>query len=331
MRFPGPRWSSAGLFVFLVALFLLPVAARAADIAELQINYGAITGAFAPVWVAQDEGIFARHGLKTDLKYVAAATEVQALFGGSLHIINGGPELIGARLGGADVVYIAALVNRFVFSLYSKAEIQKLSDLKGKVVGATAPNSLSDFAARILIKEAGLTPGQDARILYVKGIPEILTSMMQGVIDAGTLSPPTTLRARRAGLRELVNLTERNFPIIQSGVGATRAFLKEHPDVVRRYLQALVEAVKVARTNPEVTKKAIAKYTKVTAEEDLEETYRAFTRAWEKVPYVSAASVQTLLDFSQLPAAKTAKPADFFDNSFLTELEKSGFVDRLYR
>ena len=317
--------------VVLLLLACGATAAAAAEPAVLNINYGAISAAYTPVWVAQEEGLFAKYGLKTDLKYVAAATEVQALLAGSLHIVNAGPELVDARLGGADVAYIAALVNRFVFSLYARPEIQKLADLRGRVVAATAPNSLTDFASRILIKEAGLAAGPDVRMLYVKGVPEVLTSMMQGIADAGPLSPPTTLRARRAGLRELVNLTERNLPIIQAGVGTTREFLKAHPDVVRRYCQALVEAMKVVRTDPDATKRAIAKYTRTASEEDLDETYRAFAPVWAKTPYVSTASIQTLLDFSQLPAAKTARPADFVDNSWLTELETSGFVGRLYR
>ena len=104
----------------------------------LRINYGAISAACTPVRVAQDEGIFAKHGLTTDLQYVAAATEAQALLAGSLHIANAWPDLIDARLGGADVTYIAARVNRFVFSLYAQPKIQKLLDLKGRVVAATA-------------------------------------------------------------------------------------------------------------------------------------------------------------------------------------------------
>ena len=325
-----PRGWIALLLV--LAVVLAPAATATGAAPEvLQINFGAVSAAYTPVFVAQDEGIFAKHGLRTDLKYVAAATEVQALLGGSLHIINGGPEFIDARLGGADVIYIGALVGRFVFSLYTRPEIQRLSDLKGKVIGATAPNALTDFAARILIREAGLVPGQDVRILYVKGIPEVFTTLSQGVIDAGTLSPPTTLRARRAGLRELVNLTERNVQIIQASIGTTGAFVKEHPDIVRRYLRALVEAIHLIRTSPGVAKKAIAKYTKTTNAEDLDESYHAFLPAWGKVPYVTAASVQTLLDFSQHPGAKTAKPTDFFDSSFLAEIEKSSFVERLYR
>ena len=69
----------------------------------------------------------------------------------------------------------------------------------------------------------------------------------------------------------------------------------------------------------------------MTDREELEETYRTTSPAWEKVPYVTTAAVQAVLGFSQNPAAKTAKPEQFIDNSLLTELERSGFVERLYR
>lgn len=318
-------------FLAAVLIFLWSNTVLAAEPVEIKINYGAVSGAFAPIWLAQDEGLFAKHGLKTDLKLIGAATEVQALLGQSLHIVNGGPELIDARLGGADVAYFAAVVGRFVFSLYSKPEFQRVQDLKGKVLGATQPNSVSDFATRIVLREAGISAGKDSRILYVRGIPEIMTSLVQGVIDAGVLSPPTTLKARQAGLKELVNITEKNIPMIQVGVGSTRTFLKDQPDVVRRYLRALLEGQKMARTDAARTKQAIGKYTRTTSPEDLEETYRTFILAWDKVPYVPAAAVQTLLDFSQRSEAKSAKPEQFIDNSFLAELERSGFVEQLYR
>lgn len=316
----------------LIFTLLLGGSGWAAEPVDLRINYSAISGAFAPVWVAQDEGLFARYGLKTELKFVLAATEVQALLAQSLDVVNAGPELVDARLRGADVVYVGGTVSRFVFSFYSKAEIQKVSDLKGKLVGAAAPNSATDLAARALLREAGITPGKEAQILHLKGgPPEIMTSMVQGVIQAGVLSPPTTLKARQFGLKELVNITERNIPFIQTGVGTTGAFLKEHPDLVRRYLQGHLEGMKIARTEAGRTKKVIGKYTKTSNPEDLEETYRTFAPVWEKVPYVPAAAIKTILGFSADPNARTAKVEQFIDNSLLEELERSGFIEKLYR
>jgi ABC-type nitrate/sulfonate/bicarbonate transport system substrate-binding protein len=107
--------------------------------------------------------------------------------------------------------------------------------------------------------------------------------------------------------------------------------VKERPDVLRRYFRAYAEAVKFMRGAPEQTKKVIAKYTATSNRDDLDESYRVFAPIWEKVPYMSAAAIQTLIDFSQHPGAKTAKPAQFIDNTFAAELERSGFIDQLYK
>jgi hypothetical protein len=91
-----------------------------------------------------------------------------------------------------------------------------------------------------------------------------------------------------------------------------------------------MEAVKFAWSNPKETKQVIGKYTKTTNEDDLQETYQTFIKVWERVPYVSNKAVQSVLNFSRHPAAKSAKPEQFIDNSILAELEKNGFVQQLY-
>ncbi len=313
-------------------LLLLGVAAGAkgAEPVTIRSSYAAVSGAFAPIWVAQEKGLFSKYGVNVDLKYILPATATQALIARSLDICNPGGELIEAGLGGHDVVFMLGVLNRAVFSLYSKPELRSFADLKGKVIGVTQPSSTTDFVARILVREAGMTLGKDVRVLYLDGIPAIMTALTQGNIDAGVISAPTTLRARKAGLKELVNITEKNIPLIHVAFASTRQYMKENPDRVRRYLQGYLEGLKIVRTDAEQAKQAIGKYTKSTDADDLEETYRTFLPAWEKVPYVSPAGVQTLLDFAANPAAKTAKPEKFIDNSMVAELEKSGFIDKLY-
>ncbi len=193
------------------------------------------------------------------------------------------------------------------------------------------PGGTSDFLARILAQEAGLTPGKDIRILYMKSAPEILAALTQGNADAGIISAPMTLRARQLGFKEIVNVVGKNIPMVHSSLATTRDFVGDHRDRVRRFLQGYIEGIKVARSNPEETKRIVGKYTKITGQEDLEETYRTFVGAWEKVPYVSSAAVQTILNFSTSPNAKIAKPEQFIDNSIIEELERSGFISQLYQ
>ena len=327
-------FSSTRLIILFCALCFLiraPLDCRAADAPGLRANYAAFSGAFAPVWIAADRGLFAKYGLNVDIRYIAPATATQALLAKSLDITNPGGEIIEAGLSGEPVVYIAGILNRAVMSLYAKPEIASIADLKGKVLAVTLPGATTDFAARVLLQQARLTPGKDVKILYLKGMAEILAGINQGNADAGIFTAPTTLKAGHAGLKELINVTEKNIPMIHAAFASTREYIRTQPDNVRRFLQAYLEGIKIAYTDAELAKQLIGKYTKTTDAGDLESSYQTFLPAWERLPVVPAAAVQTMLNFATHPGAKAAKPENFIDNSILAELGKSGFVDRLYK
>ena len=304
---------------------------RSAELIPLRATYASVGGAFAPLWIAQDKGVFNKYGLAVDLKYMLSATGTQALMSGSVDIVNPATELIEAGLGGARVAFIIGILNRAVLSVYSKPEFKQLSDLKGKILGVTLPGSTTDLAARMLLQQAGMVPGKDVQITHLQGMPDMITALSQGRIDAGIVSAPTTLKAKQAGMKELVDITARNIPMIHAGLATTRDFIKSNPDKVRRYVQAYMEANKIARTDAETTKQVIGKWTKTENKEDLDETYNTYVKAWEQAPYVSAAAMQAVLNFAINPNAKTAKPEQFIDNSFVAELEKSGFIKEVYK
>jgi NitT/TauT family transport system substrate-binding protein len=297
----------------------------------VRANYSGISGGFAPVWIAVDKGLFAKYGLNLDFRYIAPATATQGLLGRSLDIVNPGGEIVEAALSGEPVVYMAGVLSRAVMSLYAKPEMRSLADLKGRVLAVTLPGATTDFAARVLLQQAGLSPGKDVKIIYLKGMAEILAGISQGNADAGIFTSPTTLKAQHAGLKELVNVTEKNIPMIHAAFASTKDYLKTHREEVRRFLQGYLEGIKVARADAELAKQIIGKYTKTAHRDDLDDSYRTFLPAWERLPVVPAASVQTMLDFAKHPAAKTAKAENFIDNSALIELDKSGFVERLYK
>jgi ABC-type nitrate/sulfonate/bicarbonate transport system substrate-binding protein len=319
---------SLGLFLVIVFGALRAIAG---DAPAVRANYAAFSGAFAPLWIAADKNLFGKYGLNVDLRYIAPATATQALIGKNLDIINPGGEIVEAGLNGEPVVYIAGIMNRAVMSIYAKPEIGSLADLKGKVLAVTVPGATTDFAARVLLQQARLTPGKDVKLIYLKGMVEILTGINQGNADAGIFTSPTTLKAQHAGLKELVNVTEQNIPMIHAALASTKEYVKTRRDDTRRFLQAYLEGIKIARTDADYTKQIIGKYTKTTDVADLENSYQTFLPAWEKLPLVPTAAVQTMLNFATHPGAKAAKPETFIDNSILAEIGKSGFVDKLYK
>jgi NitT/TauT family transport system substrate-binding protein len=323
--------NALGWLAVVLALFGGVSGTHAGEAPSLRANYAAFSGAFAPLWIAADRNLFGKYGLNVDLRYIAPATATQALISKNLEIINPGGEIVEAGLNGEPVVYIAGILNRAVMSIYAKPEIKSVADLKGKVLGLTVPGATTDFAARLLLQQARLTPGKDVKLLYLKGMVEILAGITQGNADAGIFTSPTTLKAQHAGLKELVNVTEQNIPMIHAALASTKDYIKTNPDNARRFLQAYLEGIKVARTEADYAKQIIGKYTKTTDANDLENSYQTFLPAWERLPLVPPAAVQTMLNFATHPGAKAARPETFIDNSILAEIGKSGFVDKLYK
>src|ERR1700741_1394378 len=156
--------------IFLRALALLILVihmliARAASAQEMNLRavYNAFSGVMAPIWVAQDGGLFTKHGVNVDLKYLAATTAVQGMIGGGEEVGLVGGQGIDAKLEGADLTYIASCLPVFVFQLYSRPEIKSIADLKGKVVAVTQPAASTDYATRIVLKKNGLEPDKDVK------------------------------------------------------------------------------------------------------------------------------------------------------------------------
>jgi ABC-type nitrate/sulfonate/bicarbonate transport system substrate-binding protein len=324
------RWI-VRLFSAALVVFTFHTPGRAAELMPLRATYASVGGAFAPLWIAQDRGVFNKYGLAVDLKYMLSATGTQALLAGSTDIVNPATEAIEAGLGGARVAFIIGILNRAVLSVYSKPELKQFTDLKGKILGVTLPGSTTDLTGKILIQQAGMVAGKDIQVTHLQGMPDMITALTQGRIDAAIVSAPSTLKLRQAGMKELVDVTGKNIPMIHAGLATTRDFIKSDRDKVRRYVQAYIEANKIARTDPDLTKQIIAKWTKTDSKEDLDETYNTYIKAWEQAPYVSAAGMQTLLNYAVNPAGKTAKPEQFIDNSFVAELDKSGFIKEIYK
>jgi len=326
-----PRAKAALYLGAVLVLLFGAFRAHAGEGPVVRANYAAFSGAFAPLWIAADRNLFTKYGLNVDIRYIAPGTATQALIGKNLDIINPGGEIIEAGLNGESVAYIAGILNRAVMSIYAKPGIGSLADLKGKVLALTVPGATTDFAARVLLQQAHLTPGKDVKLIYLKGMVEILAGINQGNADAGIFTSPTTLKAQHAGLKELVNVTEQNIPMIHAALASTKDYIKTRRDNVRRFLQAYLEGIKIARTDAEYSKQIIGKYTKTSDVNDLEDSYRTFLPAWERLPVVPPAAVQTMLNFATHPGAKKAKPQTFIDNSVLEEIGKSGFVDKLYK
>jgi len=328
------RWkltelSVAGLFALLSYLSLVCEVSSAEGLA-LRGVYNALGGTMAPVWVAQDLGLFTKYGLQHSLNYLAATTAVQAIVGGTEDIGLVGNQGIDVALEGADTVYIASTASRFIFHMYGDPAINSVADLKGKVFAATQPAASSDYAGRMLLRRYGLIPDKDVKILYAGSSPAVLTTLKSGNASAAVMSAPVTFQAQELGLKHILNVTDLNIPFIFVGVVATRKLIQQKPDAIIRYLRAYTEAISIIHRDKETTLKSIGKFMKTDNRRLLEAVYEEHEPVFQRLPLITKEVVQAVLDVVKSPRGTQAKPEDFFDNSFLQKLEASGFIASLY-
>jgi NitT/TauT family transport system substrate-binding protein len=299
---------------------------------DVTVTYAQASGAFTPIWVANDTGLFKKYGLNAKLQLLNPQVSAQAVIAEEADFYTDGPDLINARLHGGQVKYFGGTMQQLVFQMWGAKEIAAVKDLKGKAVAASTPRAALDTATRETLKRNGLTPDKDVKILYVQTVPAILSAILGGKTAAGTLSAPNTLKAKEAGLNLLVDVGKLNIPALQVAYGTTEKYLKNNPNSVYAFLKAIAEGVVLSRKDPAVAKKAISKYVKIEDAPTVAGTYDAFAPYWAMSLAVQPEAIRAQFDYldeKEFPTAKHADPKDFFDNSFVDSLEKSGFFQKL--
>jgi len=299
---------------------------------KVRLNWGAISGVMSPIWVAQEEGLFKKHGLDIELIHIASTSKaIQSMVSGEIQFTTADAlNSIQAVAAGADVVMVCEGVNRFVFSIMARSDLKRVADLKGKKIGITRLGSSTHTAVLYVVNKAGLG-ANDYTLLQLGEVPNILTTLLAGQIEAGALSPPTNSRAKKAGLQELVNLGVDGPEYPSTVIASTRAYVKANPDTTRRMVRALGEGLHVFKSNRQIGIRAIQKYSRLNDADVLEDTYNQFRNAFDSIPYVSKAGIASLLASMGEKDVKIRqlKFEDVADMRFVAEIEKEGFFKKL--
>jgi NitT/TauT family transport system substrate-binding protein len=293
----------------------------------VRINWTAVTGAQSGMFMAQQEGLFKKNGVDVELLHIASSSRgIQAILAGEIAFsYMDGVNQVQANLKGANLAFVVGATNRQVFSLMSKPEIKRIADLKGKKIGITRVGSSTHTSALFALSSAGLKTG-DYQILPLVEVPNILTALMAGQIDAGVVSPPTNSRARKAGLNELMNLAKDGPEFVSVAVGASRNYINANPDIVRRVVRSYAEGVQIFKSNKAAAHKMMQKYLHVKEADILEDAYNQFREYLEYPPYVTRKGMENVIAevAASDASAKNAKPEDFMDMRFVAELDKQG-------
>ena len=329
----GTRFSLCILISFGV-VGTIPASGISQD--RIKVAYSSADASNVVWFTALDGGMYRKHGLDVELIFIQSSTmSVSTVVSGDIQVANtSGGAVASAVVGGANLVMTACYINTLPYELVVQESIRSLEDLRGKSVGISRIGSSSDVAARVLIKGLGLEPVKDVPIIQVGGPSERAAAFRTGRI-AGFPSPPGVIHLAKAmPHRVLISTADfqkrYDFPYICSTT--TKSYLSSHRDTMRRLTMALIEATHFLKTRKEDSKKYIARYTRQNNPQYLEDSYNAYVKLHERVPLVTreGTEVQIKEALARKPGAML-KVEDIVDDSIVRELEKSGFIDKLYK
>ncbi len=326
-----------GLFfccLFLV-FYALPVSAQPV---RLNVGYSAISADQLPAWVGKEAGIFDKNGLDVNLIFfTGGSTSILALVSGDVPVTQvSGPGLINSVLAGSDAVFVAGGMTSLNYVLMGRVGVTKPEQLKGGSVAISRFGSATDSIARFALKKIGLTPGKDVAIVQVGSGPDRLDAALTGRVTAAVINPPASFIAEKRGLAVIADVAKMGLIFQHTGVATTKRYIREHPEVVRSYVKSQVEAVHAIWTDENASIKALQKYMGRSVDHEI------LVRSWKNIltepllpkkQYPSLEGLKTVLDDlgERDHRAKAAKPEQFVDFTFIRELDKSGFIDSLYK
>ena len=289
-------------------------------------------GLAAPFFVAQDVGMFTRHGLDVEVSSLTGAKTVDGLLSRQAeYALLSSRVVVDVDLAGSDLVMVAGVMPTLAYAIYGGPTVGAVADLRGKAIGVSYAGAGGDFAVRQSLRRYGLEADRDYTVARTGSMARSLAALQQGKLEAAVLSPPTTVLARKAGLREVLDIAGLGIDYVIGALTCHRAFLQAEPDTNRRFLKALLEGIHYAKTNPTATKQIMARYLASADEDALEEGYTSYVeRLLPRLPLVSLRSVEIVLDELSAPLPRPVGPERFVDNGPLLELEASGFMQRLW-
>ena len=307
-----------------------------AQLTKVTTSYVSDSAGVLPLWLAKEAGIFARNGLDVQAVRAHAAVGVMALMSGELQfVLASGPVVVDSALRGSNAVYVAGGMSTLDFVLVTRPEIKTAEQLKGGTVGLSAFRGANPTATRFALQKLGLGP-KDVSLIVVGGTSERIASLRLGKIQGTLFSPPQNITAQREGFNALADVAELGLPFVHIGVATTRTFIRDNPEIVRRYVKSHIEAVAAMKTDREMAIKTLAKYLGQIKDRDvLIKSYEAAAPdnriSRKQYPYLAGLQMALDLLAEENPKAKSAKPEDFVDSRFIKELDDSGYIDNLYK
>lgn len=333
-RFKSPKRLS---FAFLFFLFVPASIFGATVPVRIKIGTASITASTLSLWIAQEQGIFNKHGIEAQTILIRGGpTMLASLVAGDAHVaFTTGVPFLGAAAQGTELKMLSAISDKETWKLMAVPQIKKAADLRGKRIGVQTIIGSTWMNSMLALEQLGLEPKRDNISFLPTGDPVTMArSLEAGRIDAAVLDPVLSRQLSGKGFSLLLDLLKANVAFPGLGVGVTRSYLDQHAQTVEQIVTALTESLAFVLTpaNKPVVLKSIMKNLRLNDAAAAEDGYQDQLLTLKRKPYPSLEGLrnaQRLLAL-QNPKIGTVKLDDLVDARFVRKLDESGFIDRLY-
>jgi ABC-type nitrate/sulfonate/bicarbonate transport system substrate-binding protein len=256
----------------------------------------------------------------------AGTPNIQAILGGSLQLTQtAATSALLAATQGAPLSIVATIENRLPMQLVSRPEIKEPQQLRGKVIGINRLGGSNDAAVFMALKAWKMEP-KDITLLQTGGTAARMASLLNKKVDATVQSYPEIIQARRLGMNVLADLGEFGLYTNTSNI-VTRSYLQQNRSSIKAFIKGQIEGMHYVKTNKEGSIRILRKYLQVADSEAVDATYEYFARKLPRTPRTELEGIRNVLNTI---GAGQRNAAEFLDMSVIDEIEKEGFVQKLY-
>jgi NitT/TauT family transport system substrate-binding protein len=302
-------------------------AAAPRALGSMRINWNSVSGSMSGIWMADETGAWRECGIEPEISNITSSSKVlpaliaNDIDGSALDV------LVGVRgiASGSDVVFLAGMTNKQIFSVFVRPEIQRPAELVGKEWGITRVGASTDVASHLALEQWGLSD-DDITFVQLGTTANIFAALQSGQVTAGTLSPPNTIKAQAAGLRELINLAEDGPDVPSVGLAVMRQTMNERLELAQCFVRGYALGVKRLREDKDAAIAMYRKYLRTDDQELLENMWDLFRRYVAWPPTIPPAG----LEYVKRAAAEDAPEAagipndQIFDGRFVEQLRAEG-------
>ncbi|HEX2930025.1 MAG TPA: ABC transporter substrate-binding protein [Candidatus Binatia bacterium] len=251
-------------FTCLPVVVLLLRISSAWALEELMVSYAGPTVTFLPAEVARQRGFMREQNLDAKLLLTRSEVDRAALISGSVdYTLRAGSSFVSAARGLPVRIVLLGTMRPF-WGLVVRPETKSVSELKGKSMGVPGLLGSQHVSAKFILKHYGLDPDKDV-VYRVVDTGTRIAGILSGSIDSSMMDYGEAFRAKKAGLKLIVNAADLH-GLIAGGLAVNIKKLKEQPDQVRRMLKAMTQALKYIQENPEGTQQVMMSWLKLDRE-----------------------------------------------------------------